>query len=232
MKTCFLIATSGLVGLATAPLATARTVSEGYTCSAAAFSMIGGWGGIGEVEASMFADADYQPVSTTLKYTVRDRVTGFGKLEASWPVTADGAFLPTVPGYVRIPIRASVPNDFSVTVTLDDAPGVTHRFRRTLQYVTDLDATGFAARVQAAPAVISEADHPWLPDLHVHRTLSVNIQHDGAPTIGDTFLLPNWQDARKQVSNAFRAVEKLRRQNHCDRTMVLRPDDQSGSSAG
>lgn len=207
----------------------AGTVSHGYACSATAFTTIGGLDGVGEGSVSMSLDENYKPVSTTVTYNVRDRVTGFGQFEASWPITGGVPFeVPSGPGYVRILFRASVPDDFVLAVSLDGAPAGTHRFRRAGQYVSDLDAIGFASRKRLTQAAVSERDHPWIPDLRGHNTVSYDIRFPGAPAIGQSYLLPDWHAARKQVASALATVEKLRWKHRCDPTVSIRQADLSG----
>ena len=216
-------------GLFTSPPAMAEIVSHGYFCSAKAFTTIGGWDGVGEGDVSMSLDENYQPLSTTVTYNVRDRVTGFGQFEASWPLTANTPFdVASGPGYVRIMFRASVPDDFILAVSLDGAPVGAHRFRRTGKYVSDLDAIGFASKNRLTQAAMSESDHPWIPDLRGHSTLSYDIRFPGEPAIGQTYLLPDWRAVRTQVASALAMVEKFRRKHRCDSTLSIRRADLSG----
>lgn len=182
----------------------------------------------GRSGVSMSLDENYQPLSTTMTYNVRDRVTGFGQFEASWPLTVNTPFdVASDLGYVRILFRASVPDDFVLAVSLDGAPVGAHRFRRAGQYISDLDAIGVASRKRLTQAALSESDHPWIPDLRGHSTLSYDIRFPGAPTIGQTYLLPDWRAFRKQVASALAMVEKLQRKHRCDPTVSIRRADLS-----
>jgi hypothetical protein len=218
----FLVSIGVVATLFAAP-ATAQ-IDEGFTCSAPAFATIGGLDMIGEGRMSMFVDKDYRPVSTTFRYQVRDRITGMGKLEASWAAAGGAPDFAVVPSNLRIPVRARVPDSFTITVSFDTAPVATHRFERTGGIVKDLDATGFAARGEPIPAIVSAGEHSWLPAWQGRRLLSYDLRAAGASAISDTFLLPDFKAFRRQIARATRSMNELRRKRSCDRTFVLKRD--------
>lgn len=211
-------------GLLVASPAAHELVGEGFTCRATAFATLGGLDAVGEGEVSLFANADYHPVTTTIRYRVRDRVTGVGSLETYWSTKADG--LPDVssaPEWLRIPLRASVPDHFAVRVLLDGIPVGTHRFVRTNGVVSDIDALGTAARPEPLPAVLSAGDHPWLPSLSGHRTLGYELRTGDRMIAGETFLLPDWKRQRGKLAAAHKDVISQVRAMSCGRSIILRP---------
>ena len=202
--------------------AAAEIVDRGYTCTAPAFSMIGGIHGEGRGAVSLRLDQSYNAKSASFTYGVFDRVTGRMKMQATWALPTrqlDGSSVMT---RFLIPLYATTADPpFGVGVTLDGklvgkagssaGSGVIH---------FDRDGRRFA---QSGRSVIaSDATARWMPDLRTGKLLAYSVMGPGNKILeGELFLLPDWARAPKAVRAAMAAAERLRRKRKCDETFVL-----------
>lgn len=64
--------------------AIAQAPPDGYHCTVAAFSILGGLDAVGIGEVTLRADAAYNPTGASFEYLVRDRVSHLLRMSATW----------------------------------------------------------------------------------------------------------------------------------------------------
>ena len=189
----------------------AQGTPDGYSCSATAFSgIIAGIYGVGVGKVTLETDAAYRPTTGVFTYQVSDRVTGSGRMTATWALPGDGRGELGEFRSLFLPLGRSFPvGSASITLFLDESASQTVALTPgRLQIGSDGMFNGVR---------LWRNDVAALPDPVGSRVLRYSVTDgNGAELASDMFLLPDWSEVRRPIRSATGKARSLLRKKDCD----------------
>lgn len=182
---------------------------DGYHCSVETFTNIAAIHGVGVGEVTLSADPEFRPTGVTYSYSVRDRMSGYGRMVATWALGVQGGPIGPISS-VWLPFHFGLAQPpATVWVSLDEAPPVATAISDPswLQLDTHGRANGLRLSARAGAA----------PELHGRRSFGYQVKSaDGATLVSDFFLMPNWKKVPGAIRSALGRAKSLLRKKKCD----------------
>ena len=178
-------------------MAAAQGVPDGYHCTTETFTNIGAIHGIGYGEVRLAADPQHRPTGAFYSYQVKDRVTGFGRMSATW-LLPNGKFDAPAIESIWLPFHRELAQmPASVEVSLDGGAPVSLPITdpATIQVGSHGLANGVTLLGKAGTA----------PELLGRRSFGFTMKAaDGTVLFQDMFLLPPWKKVPGAVASGLR----------------------------
>lgn len=189
---------------------------DGYSCTAQAFTNIGGLHGVGVGEVRLEADPQYRATRASFTYDVRDRSPvggmGYGRMSAAWDLTNGHADALSSIRSLWLPFHRGLPSPpASVAISLDEGAPVSIAI---LESWLQKDSAGRAngLRLPAAAA----------PELRGRRSFGYRVKaEDGTELVSDFFLMPDWKKVPGRIGSALKRARSMLRRKKCGSTFIL-----------
>ena len=178
-------------------MAAAQRGPDGYHCTAETFTNIGAIHGVGYGEVQLSADPQHRPTGTSYSYRIRDRVTGHGRMIATWQLP-DGKFEAPAIASIWLPFHRELPQmPATIDISLDEGPprSIPITDPGTIQVGSRGLANGLDLLGKTGTA----------PELRGRRSVGFTVKAaDGSVLFQDLFLLPPWKKVPGAVASGLR----------------------------
>lgn len=198
--------------------APAAEAPDGYTCSAEAFTNIGGLDGIGVGEVTLRTDPAYRITGGVFTYQVSERDplggAGYYRIRATWNLAGGRAEGLSTGQAIRLPVgRMVVSTPATIAISLDEGPPVSIPI---LDSWLDKDAFGSVLALRIPPAAA--------PELRGRRSFGYKLKAgSGRELAADVLLMPDWKKLPGHIRSALGRAGSRLQDKKCDSFIILGP---------